>query len=461
MTIEKFSLDLKGIILEDYEDQEVEVSISYIFWSVLKRWRAILIVTLIGCIIGFGFSRIPVDISKMSDSDVQRIESFISMNNLYNSSVEKAAKSPFLSMPYEKLNKIQTVYSSTTTNPVVIDKAEVFLKDFNSDKNFWKPIAAEFSWDADKVEEMKNFISFSTSVKVNESLSTSSKTVFETITVLGLEEESEKISEFVNKLFEDYCLNGEVCDMELVSSTASETPVSEYQQKANDEMSRAFQIIAKMDDTLNGTTGSKVSAIKDINISDEQAAYIKQYHADEFEVDEPGFVKETVIGFLIGFVLAALVVAVKALVSETISFTADVSYKFNIPVLAQVNLNKKRGLDKAFYNLTHSKTYTSTDLSYAENAVKSSGSKKTVVCCNPDDKEEVECQKNLVAKNKDLFVPVALISNCKDSYSKMLEADSAVLVIHMDKTPVKAIKEQLEVLKANNVKVLGTVAVVD
>lgn len=482
-----------------YYGKSVEINLLDMIFCLLKHWRSLIVVALLGTVFGGGIYAVKkVTAPEPVVVQVQEAEQKAEIAKEYQ--VDPDVKSNMeLAYQYRQLYKKQLEYNQKSVimqldpNAVYVGELKYYIsagydtglvsvlyQNILSDKNLLQELqeASGLECDASYIKELiscavnkENDSSVSiNNVVIKEEDNNVVKNSFVVYTVVSTSEEScEKMLQVIKEkaaVLDQECQNNydgysalEVNDaVRLVTN-------NDYlnKQKANiDQLNTYWANVQKMESTFS---------------DDEQAlayynkVYLSRAYVTSEEKEEPvSAISETVeeqisinlgewlvMGFALGVICWGVYYCLRYLSDRTIKTSGEVQFYYNLPVIGCLERKpiQKKGIDGYLERMSRNIKYTLSTEEYVVATINELQVEDILLCGYTDNKEIYDIMENLSRKCRK--VQIAQLPG-KDSASlKIAVRKAIILIIPLGKMTYKELRRELEVCNLQKISVIGAV----
>ena len=439
---------------------ERTIDLRDLFYKILYRWKLILVAMIIGGVIFgvYGYISVQKDreelvgdtgknyLMDLTEEEVERVAYFIEYEKQYI-----VAKDNFENSVIQKLDT-SNIYTLDNVYTVVCDdkdSASMLVKAYEQcleSNEFYEKVAKVYG--GIEAKDVKNLFT----VKKDNDSTNNSKMTF----AISFMTDDEKVCKAVNDVVKEYVegLNEKFNEtygegnVNLMSSQISSSGSSEIVAKKMEELTNYETIKNKYFELKNG-------------VSKEQ---IMIYKRNDATVSVKTYVIKVITGMILFAIVMSIIIIVNYVFNGKIKTADELIELYNIHVLGKIKLYK----DDSFIKKLEYRKEKKLEKEKEENLIstkvmmvskKNELNKIGVIKCSNNESLNVVCNEvsfKLKENHMDTVV-VDDILNKPEEMVKTSEVDGAVLVVMLNDTEYDDIKKELDVLKQQNVQIVGCI----
>lgn len=439
---------------------ERTIDLRDLFYKILYRWKLILVAMIIGGVIFgvYGYISVQKDreelvgdtdknyLMDLTEEEVERVAYFIEYEKQYI-----VAKDNFENSVIQKLD-ISNIYTLDNVYTVVCDdkdRASMLVKAYEQcleSNEFYEKVAKVYG--GIEAKDVKNLFT----VKKDNDGTNNSKMTF----AISFKTDDEKVCKAVNDVVKEYVegLNEKFNEtygegnVNLMSSQISSSGSSEILAKKMEELTNYETIKNKYFELKNG-------------VSKEQ---IMIYKRNDATVSVKTYVIKVITGMILFAIVMSIIIIVNYVFNGKIKTADELIELYNIHVLGKIKLYK----DDSFIKKLEYRKEKKLEKEKEENLIstkvmmvskKNELNKIGVIKCSNNESLNVVCNE-LSLKLKENHMDTVVVDDILNKPEEMVktsEVDGAVLVVMLNDTEYDDIKKELDVLKQQNVQIVGCI----
>ncbi len=431
-------------------DEEAVISLSMMLKYVLKKWRSILCLCLVGLILGAAIGMKPkkepeVD---MRNVDMKKLDIYRGYEELYEANVKNEDEHPFRHLDHNEYYEGHASYY-ISADASDLDLIGLQFKSIYSNDELWKEMQAA-AGEAYTLNDIREYASISYSprqpenVEVNsiEAMQMMPRNAVLTVRVSG---ETAEMAESLLSIAQKYVDEMDAFCAKTYPSYKRQNIDRAIQQVRRNYADQVTQGITWRQDILN-----KMDAMKGKMTADEKLLYSLQYQ-EELEEDERSITSYLKWPILLTFLMAFLAAGwhvVCFIMNHQIKETDELNSLFGLHVLAATALkHPKKGIDGWLESMGSKNEYPASSETFMLNAIEAMGRKSVLLCGDTSDADVLELMQNLSAKNSGIsFCGLLHVDEMAQKTAR--QAESVVLVCKLWKTTYEQVDREVEVAKA-------------
>ncbi len=449
---------------------EKQIDLKDLFFKILYRWRLLLVAMVAGGVIFgvYGYVSIQNEIEEkvgdtgknylmyLTEAEAAKIDYYLEYEKQYLIAEEEFEKSIIQKMDESNMYTLNNVYTVICDD---LDRAYIMEKAYEQcleSNEFYEKVAEA----CDEIE-VSDVPSFFYVEKDNTNIDTGRLAFTATFWFEGEEKckaVGDVITDYVNELsvkFQGVYGEGNI---ELLSSEVSKSDPSGL---VNSKLAE----LASFQDMKNTYLELKNGIAKE---------KIKIYKQNEINISKMVYVKKIVIGIILFFIIAVIVITFKYLMDNSIKNEIEIAEVYRIPVLGVVNKDRKNkkifgAIDniiakiekgnKKILGKKDSEEIISTQIYLI--CQKKELADIGIVECNINNEKNQICDE-IASKIETNKINAKVISEIMHNPKEMLkikEIGGVVLAVTLNETKEDNFEEQLNILKRQDIEILGCVVI--
>lgn len=442
-------------------DEEAVISLSMMFKYVLKKWRSILVLCLIGVVLGIPMGLKPkkeVEID-MKNVDVQKLEIYRGYEELYAANAKNEEEHPYRHMnPDEYYSGYASYYVSADASDLELIGLQ--FESVRSNNAMWQELLAA-AGEGYTLNDIQSFahVSYSTrqpeNVEVNsiEAMQIMPRNAVLTITVSGVDAE---MAETFLGIVEKYVDEMDAFCASTYPSYKRQSIDRNIQLVRRNHADQINQGIAWRQDLLN-----KMESLRGKMTADEKNLYSITYPKDE-EEEARSIVSYLKWPILLSFLLVFLTVGchvVAFILNKQIKETDELNSLFGLHVMAATDKQApKKGIDGLLEKMTSKNERPANSETFMLNAFETMGKKPVLLCGDTSDADVLAVMESLSAKNSDISY-CGLLHVDEKAQKAAKQAESVVLVAKLWKTTYDQVDREVEAALAEGLPMESAIVV--
>lgn len=428
-------------------DEEAVISLSMMLKYVLKKWRSILVLCLIGVILGIPMGLRPkkeIEID-MKNVDVQKLDIYRGYEELYEANAKNEAERPFRHLNPDKY------YSAHTSYYISAEASDLELiglqfESIRSNDAMWQELLAA-AGEVYTFNDIQNYVYVSYATRQPENVQVDSIEAMQnmprnavlTITVNGVDAE---MAETFLSIVEKYVDEMHAFCVKTYPSYKRQNIDSGVQQVRRNYAEQVNEGIAWRQDLLN-----KMESLRGKMSTDEKNLYRITYPRDEQEVER------SIVSYLKWPILLAVVLAFMAAGCHVVCFILNKQIKesdelyglFGLHVMAATAKKATtKGIDGLIEKMTDKNERPANSETFMLNAFETMGKKPVLLCGDTSDADVLALMESLSAKNSDISY-CGMLHVDEMAQKRAKKAESVVLVAKLWKTTYDQIDREVEI----------------
>lgn len=449
---------------------EKQIDLKDLFFKILYRWRMLLVAMVVGGVIFgvYGYVSIQNEIEEkvgdtgknylmyLTEAEAAKIDYYLEYEKQYLIAEENFENSVIQKMDESNIYTLNNVYTVICDD---LDRAYIMEKAYEQcleSNEFYEKVAE--ACDEIEVSDVPKFFYVE---KDNTNIDTGRLAFTASFWFEGEEKckaVGDVITDYVNELalkFQDVYGEGNV---ELLSSEVSKSNPSGLVNSKLAELASFQDMENTYLELKNGIAKEK----------------IKIYKQNEINISKMVYVKKIVIGIMLFFIIAVIVITFKYLMDNNIKNESEIADVYKIPVLGVINKDRKNkkifGIidniiakiekgKKQILGKEESEEIISTQISLI--CQKNELSDIGIVECNINNETNEICDE-IASKIENNKINAKVISKIMHNPKEMLkinEISGAVLAVTLNETKEDNFEEQLNILKRQGIEILGCVVI--
>lgn len=449
---------------------EKQIDLKDLFFKILYRWRMLLVAMVVGGIIFgvYGYISVQNEIEEkvgdtgknylldLTEAEVAKIDYFLEYEKQYLIAEENFENSIIQKMDESNIYTLNNVYTVICDN---LDRAYIMEKAYEQclESNEFYEKLAEACGELEVADVPKFFYV----EKYNTNIDTGRLAFTVSFWFEGEEKckaVSDVITDYVNELavkFQGVYGEGNV---ELLSSEVSKSGSSELINSKLVELSSFQDMKNTYLELKNGITKEQIKIYKQNEINDSIVVYVKKI----------------VIGIILFFIIAVIVITFKYLMDNSIKNEIEIAEVYRIPVLGVVNKDRKnKKIFGAIDNIIAKIEKGNKKILGKEDSEKIISTQISLICqkkeladigiveCNINNEKNEICDE-IACKIETNKINAKVISEIMHNPKEMLkikEIGGVVLAVTLNETKEDNFEEQLNILKRQDFEILGCIVI--
>ena len=467
---------------ENYDVNEVEIDFTDFFFYLLRKWKSLVAMILVGTILGSAFYVMKTTKVENVDEEDYQPDADVEANMKLATQYRKLYDQQMDYNEHSIAMQINPnhVYEGTLTYYLVAGEQTEMLSQLYmnliNEQTLLKNVkeAAELNCDEQYVREL---LSSRGSKKDNDDNDSLSQNVVNNIQVVTPEIEP---SSMVLTYQVDY-MNQENCEKMLIAiQNAVDTMKQKYEETYGmHDLQLAQTALAVVVDqtymdkqntnaTLMDSYLSQLNRLEGSFGDTEKAYYQKVYLADEYVnskqsqvaqtgIDVKSLVKWLIVGTIGFIILWGAYYFFKYLLDPSIKTLDDIKQRA-LPVIGCIDYKKKC---KDFIERIEQKRYCQYDsICYIVTAIQELSSGDIILCIDPDSEIEKQLGKELEQKATNLKSG-GLLHIDVETLKQAKKVSGIVLVVQLKKTSRKEFQQEIEICKMQKITILGVIGIAE
>lgn len=454
--------------MTNYKDN-LEIDLKDLFFYIIKHYKVLLCLTILGCILGSAFGIVKINqsttvkaessISLLSAKEIYEVnsavENYKSYFNRYNEILDYKNNSPLMKIDGYNAPATTCTYMISEydkSNPIMIESNSITNIHNSIEKNISDNIINLYADElkkSDSIDLIRGSLDKEIKDKYIGELYSINKSGYSmmTVTVYGrTEEESNSISQTLNQIIEQ--------KEELIKETIPHNIVKTSLYTTREKSS---YIVANQDSITNqlkDLNNSMISVTSNLNAN--QKSYFKEQldasdidygteSSEEAKLGITSIIKYGIVGCIAAIFLATVFYSLVYVMSPTIKVADDLKYVFQLPLIGAIQKDKPD---------------TSLIISGISAAAKIHSANKICIISSYSD-EIVETYKAEISKSMEDkgIQPIVCqsIINDSESLEKATSAEGIILFETIQKSKYEDISKTIEMCNNYNILILGTI----